>query len=191
MTANITCYAPFQGLATCLDTLCAQAYGSGHRRLVGLQLQRMTWLLWMLLVPVAVLWWYSGVVLGWMIPERETARLAGLYLRVLVLGTPGVAAFESGKRFVQAQGLFRATTWVLLVGAPVNVLANWFFVWKMGWGFVGAASAVVFTQNLLPLLLFLYVRFVEGMECWNGFSRRALDNWGEDLQVVFDWVSSY
>jgi MATE family multidrug resistance protein len=49
----------------------------------------------------------------------------------------------------------------------------------------------VFTQNLLPLLLFLYVRFVEGMECWNGFSRRALDNWGEDLQVVFDWVSSY
>ncbi|CRK38385.1 hypothetical protein BN1708_016626, partial [Verticillium longisporum] len=33
MTATITCYAPFQGLATSLDTLCAQAYGSGHRHL--------------------------------------------------------------------------------------------------------------------------------------------------------------
>jgi MATE family multidrug resistance protein len=135
MTANITCYAPFQGLSTCLDTLCAQAYGSGHKHLVGLQLQRVTFLRWMLLLPVAGLWWYSGRVLGVMIPNGETARLAGVYLRVLVLGTPGVAAFESGKRFVQAQGLFRATTWVLLVGAPVNVVANWyvgFFSWAVG-----------------------------------------------------------
>ena len=42
MTANITCYAAFYGLATCLDTLCAQAYGSGKKKLVGLQLQRVS-----------------------------------------------------------------------------------------------------------------------------------------------------
>ncbi|KAK4156617.1 mate-domain-containing protein [Chaetomidium leptoderma] len=194
MTANMTCYAPCQGLATCLDTLCAQAYGSfpesGHgkkRGLVGLQLQRMTLFLWVLLVPVAGLWWWSGWVLGRLIPDddnNKTAALAGVYLRVLILGTPGVAAFESGKRFVQAQGLFHATTWVLLVGAPVNVLANWVFVGKMGWGFVGAASAVVFTQNLLPVLLLLYVRFVEGMECWDGWSRRALSNWGPMIKLA-------
>ena len=41
MTANITGYAVYQGLATSLDTLCAQAYGSGHIKLVGLQTQRM------------------------------------------------------------------------------------------------------------------------------------------------------
>lgn len=179
MTANITCYAPVQGLSTCLDTLCAQAYGSGHKHLVGLQLQRMTYLLWMLLVPIVTLWWFSGSVLASIIPEPETAALAGLYLRVLILGTPGVAAFESGKRFVQAQGLFHATTFVLLIGASVNIFANWFFVWKMGWGFTGAATAVVFTQNLLPFLLFLYVRFIEGMECWNGLTRRAFSNWGK------------
>jgi len=138
----------------------------------------------MLLVPIATLWWFSGSVLGSIIPEPETAALAGLYLRVLILGTPGVAAFESGKRFVQAQGLFHATTFVLLVGASVNVLANWFFVWKMGWGFTGAASAVVFTQNLLPFLLFLYVRFIEGMECWNGLTRRAFSNWGPMVKLA-------
>ncbi|KAK0624869.1 mate-domain-containing protein [Bombardia bombarda] len=184
MTANITCYAPVQGLSTSLDTLCAQAYGSGHKRLVGLQLQRMTYLLWLLLVPIAVLWWFSGRVLGSMIPDQDTAALAGLYLRVLILGTPGVAAFESGKRFVQAQGLFHATTFVLLIGAPLNILANWFFVWQMEWGFAGAAAAVVFTQNLLPLLLFLYVRFVEGMECWGGLSRHAFSNWGPMIRLA-------
>ncbi|KAL8718165.1 MAG: hypothetical protein Q9225_004660, partial [Loekoesia sp. 1 TL-2023] len=41
MTANITGYAVYQGLATSLDTLCAQAYGSGNKKLVGLQTQRM------------------------------------------------------------------------------------------------------------------------------------------------------
>ncbi|KAK4195889.1 mate-domain-containing protein [Triangularia verruculosa] len=184
MTANITCYAPVQGLSTCLDTLCAQAYGSGHKHLVGLQLQRMTYLLWMILVPIATLWWFSGTVLSSIIPEPETAALAGLYLRVLILGTPGVAAFESGKRFVQAQGLFHATTFVLLIGASVNVLANWFFVWRMGWGFTGAAAAVVFTQNLLPFLLFLYVRFIEGIECWNGLTRRAFSNWGPMIKLA-------
>ena len=34
MTANITGYAIYQGLATSLDTLCAQAYGSGRKKLV-------------------------------------------------------------------------------------------------------------------------------------------------------------
>ncbi|KAK3393398.1 mate-domain-containing protein [Podospora didyma] len=184
MTANITCYAPVQGLSTCLDTLCAQAYGSGHKKLVGLQLQRMTYLLWLLLVPIGMLWWFSGRVLGTIIPDPDTAALAGMYLRVLILGTPGVAAFESGKRFVQAQGLFHATTFVLLIGAPLNILANWFFVWKMGWGFTGAASAVVFTQNLLPFLLFLYVRFIDGMGCWNGLSWRAFSNWGPMVKLA-------
>lgn len=41
MTAVITGYAVYQGLATSLDTLCAQAYGSGNKQLVGLQTQRM------------------------------------------------------------------------------------------------------------------------------------------------------
>ncbi|KAK5658914.1 hypothetical protein OQA88_1728 [Cercophora sp. LCS_1] len=184
MTANITCYAPVQGLSTCLDTLCAQAYGSGYKRLVGLQLQRMTYLLWMLLVPIVTLWWFSDRVLSNIIPDQDTAALAGLYLKVLILGTPGVAAFESGKRFVQAQGLFHATTFVLLIGAPLNILANWFFVWRLELGFPGAAAAVVFTQNLLPFLLFLYVRFIEGMECWDGLSWRAFSNWGPMVKLA-------
>ncbi|KAK2067246.1 hypothetical protein P8C59_001002 [Phyllachora maydis] len=184
MTANISCYAPMQGLATCLDTLCAQAFGSGHRHLVGLQLQRMTYLLWMLILPIAVLWYNAGEILARLIPDADTAALAGRYLRILILGTPGVAAFESGKRFVQAQGLFHATTWVLLIGAPLNMLANWFLVWRMGWGFTGAASAVVLTQNLLPLLLVLYVVLVEGSGCWNGLSRRAFSNWGPMIKLA-------
>lgn len=44
----VTGLAVYEGLATSLDTLCAQAYGSGRKTLVGLHLQRMV--LFMLLV---------------------------------------------------------------------------------------------------------------------------------------------
>lgn len=184
MTASITCYVPIQGLATCLDTLCAQAYGSGHKHLVGLQAQRMTYILWLLVPPIGLLWWFSEPILASLVPDRQTASLAALYLRILIFGIPGVAAFESGKRFVQAQGLFHATTYALLIAAPLSFLQNWFFVWKLGWHFAGAATAMAVTQNLLPLLLVLYVRFIDGSECWRGFSKRAFTNWGPMIKLA-------
>ncbi|KAF5019210.1 hypothetical protein F66182_8784 [Fusarium sp. NRRL 66182] len=177
MTAAITCLAPFQGLATSLDTLCAQAYGSGHKHLVGLQFQRMTCFLFVLGVPVGVLWWFSENIIRNIVPEPESAHLAGMYLRVMIFSIPGFILFEGGKRFTQAQGLFRATTYVLLIVAPFNVFLSWLLVWKLEWGFIGAPTAVAISTNLLPIFLFIYVRFVDGRQCWGGFSRRALSNW--------------
>lgn len=179
MTANIFCYAFFQGLATSLDTLCAQAYGSGHKHLVGLQLQRMIYFLWLLGIPVAVIFFMAGDILALIVPEARSAELAGLYLRIVILGIPGYAAFEGGKRFVQSQGLFSATTCVLLIAAPVNMFINWLLVWHFDLGFIGAPIAVAFTQTLMPILLALYVAFVDGSQCWGGFSKRSLRNWGK------------
>lgn len=177
MSQAITCLAPFQGLATSLDTLCAQAYGSGHKHLVGLQCQRMTAFLLLLSVPVAILWLFAEQILLYVVPEADTARLAALYLKVMIFSIPGVVLFEVGKRFTQSQGLFRATTYVLLIAAPINIFINWLLVWRVGLGFVGAPIAVVITETLLPILLFLYVQFVDGKQCWGGFSRRIFANW--------------
>ncbi|KUI68291.1 hypothetical protein VM1G_04411 [Cytospora mali] len=183
MTANITCLAPFQGLATSLDTLCAQAYGSGHKHLVGLQIQRMTCFLLVLFFPLIVLWMYSTEILATMIPEYRSAELAGMYLKIYLLAVPAFIVFEGGKRFVQAQGLFQATTYVLLIAAPLNVFLNWFFVWHLELGFIGAPISVVITQNLLPVLLIAYVHYVDGKQCWGGFSKRALSNWGPMIRL--------
>ncbi|PVH97305.1 MATE efflux family protein [Periconia macrospinosa] len=177
MTASITGYAVYQGLATSLDTLCAQAYGSGRPHLVGLQLQRMLYFLWLITIPIATIWALGPHILSHIVPEKETARLAGLYLRILIAGAPGYAAFESGKRYLQAQGLFKANMYVLLICAPLNALMHYIFVWRLEWGFIGAPIAVAITENIMPLLLFLYVRFVDGYQCWGGFERRALRNW--------------
>jgi MATE family multidrug resistance protein len=126
MTASITGYAVYQGLATSLDTLCAQAYGSGRPHLVGLQLQRMLYFLLLITIPISIIWALGTQLLSLIVPEQETARLAGLYLKVLIAGAPGYAAFEAGKRYVQAQGIFSATMYILLICAPLNAFLNWF-----------------------------------------------------------------
>jgi multidrug resistance protein, MATE family len=190
MSANITGYAIYQGLATSLDTLCAQAYGSGRKKLVGLQMQRMTFFLWVITLPIAIIWLFAESILEALVPEKEVAALAGLYLKVVLIGAPGYAAFEAGKRFVQAQGLFSASLYVLLFCAPLNAFMNWFFVWKLSWGFVGAPIAVAITDNLLPLGLFIYVRFFSknGMSCWNGFTKKAWHNWGPIVRLALPGV---
>lgn len=129
MTANITGYAIYQGLATSLDTLCSQAYGSGRKKLVGLQMQRMVYFLWAISIPIGIIWLSAEAILIRIVPEADVAILAGQYLRVVLIGAPGYACFESGKRYVQAQGLFSAALYVLLIAAPLNAFMNWLFVW--------------------------------------------------------------
>lgn len=129
MSVNITGYAVYQGLATSLDTLCAQAYGSGKKKLVGLQMQRMVIFLWACTIPIALFWFFADRILMKIVPDPGVANLAGLYLKVVIVGAPGYAAFESGKRYMQAQGLFSASLYILLICAPLNALMNWLFVW--------------------------------------------------------------
>ncbi|KAH7118622.1 putative MATE efflux family protein subfamily [Dactylonectria estremocensis] len=177
MSASISCFAIFQGLVTSLDTLCSQAYGSGNKHLVGLYCQRMTLFLFCLSIPIAALWLCSEPIIARLVSDAEIARLASSYLRVLIFALPGYALLETGKRFLQAQGLFAATTYVLLIGAPVNATLQWLLVWKLDWGFIGAPIAVAITRTLLPVLLILYAKLVRGSQCWGGFSTRAFANW--------------
>ena len=129
MTANITGYAVYHGLATSLDTLCAQAYGSGRKKLVGLQTQRMVYFLWTITIPIGIVWLCAEEILVKVVPEKDVAILAGRYLRIVLIGAPGYATFESAKRYLQAQGLFSASLYVLLICAPLNAFMNWLFVW--------------------------------------------------------------
>jgi len=77
---SITGYAVYRGLATALDTLCAQAYGSGHKTLVGVHMQRMVCFLWMVTIPVGLIWFSSPWILSMIV--AESAELKALQTRI-------------------------------------------------------------------------------------------------------------
>ncbi|KAJ8122906.1 hypothetical protein ONZ43_g1020 [Nemania bipapillata] len=176
-TMNIVGFAAFEGMATALDTLCSQAYGSGNLVGVGLHVQRMMIIIMCAAVPIGAIWVVSPWLLSLFVKQHHLAVLAGTFLRVSIIGMPGYASFEALKRFLQAQGNFKAAMCVLVICAPVNALLSWLFASKLGMGLAGAALGAALTNNLRPTLLLLYIVSPAGTwshQCWGGFSRAAL-----------------
>lgn len=189
---NITGLAIYQGMATCLDSFCSQAYGAGKNELVGVYFQRCSLMvLTLTMFPLAPIWWWSGSILRHLVPDAELAAMSQTYLRITLAGAPGLLFFETGKRFLQAQHIFNAGTYVLAVLVPLTFLTNWLLVWhpRYGLGFVGAPLAAAIGYWLISGLMLLYVVFVDGRKCWGGLDlKKALVNWGPMLKLALPGV---
>lgn len=189
MTSNIT-LAIFEGIATSLDTLCPQAYGSGRYYSVGVHLQRCIIFSFVIFIPFALFWWFSEPILFLVVPEKELIHLTSQFLRVLIFGAPAYIMFENLKRFLQAQGIFDAGIYVLAICAPLNVLMSYLLVWNVyiGVGFIGSAIAVVLNFWLMFILLLLYTIYIDGKKCWGGFSKKAFTHWKDLGHLAFSGI---
>lgn len=197
MTANITGLAAIQGLCTCLDTLCSQAYGARNYHLVGVLIQRCAVITIIAFLPIMYIWWFwSEAILSFMIPERELCHLAARYLRITSVGVPGFILFECGKRFLQCQGIFHASTIVLFICAPLNALMNYLFVWdkNIGIGYLGAPLSVAINYWLMAFGLLAYTLFTkhdnDPLKCWNGIIKRnqVFKNWKKMFNLALPGI---
>jgi MATE family multidrug resistance protein len=194
MTANITGYATIQGIATALDTLCPQAYGAKRYTLVGIYLQKCIALIFTVLLPILFVWLFYGYdLICLLVPDRETAKYAALYLQYLAPGIPAYILFECGKRYLQAQGIYHISTYVLLFAAPCNLVMNIVFV--RSFGYTGAPIAVAINYWFMALGLFVAtVYFVKAedtptgihpLACWGGLNvRQAFNHWGNLIHLA-------
>lgn len=178
MTSTIV-FAIFEGIATSLDTLCPQAYGAGQYMHVGIHTQRCILFSLAVFIPASMVWYFSGYLLSFIITDEKVIMLTQQFLRILILAGPPYICFENGKRFLQAQGIFDAGTYILFITAPINVFLNWLLIYSdtFGVGFIGAPIASVINFWAMFLLLVLYVVYVDGLSCWGGFTLEALNHW--------------
>ncbi|GMM29958.1 hypothetical protein DAMA08_042720 [Martiniozyma asiatica (nom. inval.)] len=184
MTSTII-LAIFEGIATALDTLCPQAYGSGNLLHVGIHTQRCCIFSFVLFIPAALFWWFSGLILSLILKDNHVVELTQKFLRIFILAGPPYILFENGKRFLQAQGIFDAGTYILFITAPLNVFLNWALVYSesFGMGFIGAPIASVINFWLMFILLVLYIVYIDGLKCWGGFTFAAFFQWW-DLSLL-------
>lgn len=199
MTANITGYATIQGISTALDTLCPQAFGAKKYHMVGDYMQKCIALIFVVMAPVLFVWTFFGYeLIVLLLPDKETARLAADYLFYIGPGIPAYIMFECGKRFLQAQGVYHISTYVLLFAAPTNLAMNFFFVKKFG--YLGAPIAVAINYWLMFLgLLVSTLYFVSAeqtpenihpLKCWNGFLfKKAFLGWSKLIYLAIPgWI---
>lgn len=195
--ANVTFTATsavFQGLATCLDTLCPQAFGAKQYQLVGLYFQRGLAISLVFACPIALLWWYSELMLGAMVDDQRLVKIAARYLRVMVTSIPGYVMFECGKKYLQAQNDFTTAQYILFVCAPLNVLLNYLFVFRFRLGFVGApmATSLTFTLMGASLATFIWCKtYRDGTtSCWSPLKnwKPIFANWGTMVSLAIPGI---
>ena len=97
------------GGGSALDTLGSQAFTGGiHKTDLSIHLQRCVVLLWILFIPVGVLWFFmEPILLAIGEPVRLCKDVQDI-MRVLIVAAPGFIAFESLKKYLQCQGKFQA-----------------------------------------------------------------------------------
>ncbi|KAF4888351.1 putative transporter [Colletotrichum fructicola] len=176
------------GMATTLDTLCAQSYGFGDLHTVGLHVQRMVLLRELACVPIAAFWIASPYLLSFVVKQPHLALKAGTFLRMNAIGLPSQALFEAVRRFLQVQGDFHTAMLMIALCMPVNALISWTLAFPLGMGLDGAALGSSLSQILRAALLLLYIASARGSwshRCWGGFSRDALRGWGMMVRLSF------
>jgi MATE family multidrug resistance protein len=186
MFASVTAWSIAFGTATALDTLCSQAWtGAKDKTLVGVHLQRALCILGLMFIPIAFIWWNCTDILLSLNQEPELAYLSGQFLRCLSLGAPAFIAFEATKKYLQAQGIMQASTYVLMIVSPINLILNYTLVYLPPFelGFEGAPLATSFSYWLMLTLLICYIRFVDGKAAWGGWSTECLTGWWPFLKL--------
>ncbi|GIZ49046.1 hypothetical protein CKM354_001208600 [Cercospora kikuchii] len=189
-TANITGFAVFEGMATALDTLCSQAYGSSSLADVGLYTIRATILVHLVaVIPIGTFWLFSGPLIAALVPSQSLALHASSFLRYTLIGVPGFVTFENGKRFMQAQGDFTAGMIILILCLPINIGLTYLLVYVADMRVAGAALSASLTNFVRPILLAAYARFVKPstLKCWPSTSEISSEwrkEWGLIMRLA-------
>lgn len=177
MFATSTAWLIALGGTTALDTLCSSYFtGSKNPYELGILLQRAFIVLSLFYIPVAITWWFSEGLFLKLGQDAYLAQQSAHFLRWLIPGGLGYIYFEATKKYLQAQGIMRAGTYVLLITSPLNALLNWLFVYVWGLGLAGAPIATGVTYWISFAGIIAYARFIQGWESWGGWDRACLKN---------------
>ncbi|KAL0323383.1 UNVERIFIED_CONTAM: protein DETOXIFICATION 54 [Sesamum angustifolium] len=129
---NITGYSVLVGLASGLEPVCSQAYGSKNWELLSLSLHRMIFILFLAIIPISVLWVNLESIMLFMGQDKDITSMAAVYCIDIPcavelcscggygLGVPGVA---------MASVLTNLHMMVLMMGY-VCVYGRWEWKWK-------------------------------------------------------------
>lgn len=122
-----------------MDSLAPQAFGAGELHLVGLYTQRGLVVVFVTCLPVALLWFFSGAVLGVFV-EESLASPAGSFIRARIISLPAIGAFEILRRYSSSQLLAWPVSVACFAGGAAHVVCCYFLILRFG--LIGASYSI-------------------------------------------------
>ncbi|KAG2663868.1 hypothetical protein I3843_16G054400 [Carya illinoinensis] len=167
------------GMGSALETLCGQAYGAGHIRMLGIYMQR-SWVILLttacVLVPIYV---WSPPILEVIGETTEISEAAGKFALWML---PQLFAYAMNfpiQKFLQAQRKVLVMAWISAVVLVIHTFFSWLLILKLGWGLTGAAITLNTSWWIIVIAQLIYIFVTKSDGAWAGFSWLAFaDLWG-------------
>ncbi|KAJ3070777.1 hypothetical protein HDU98_006211 [Podochytrium sp. JEL0797] len=188
--ANVTGYSIVVGMGSAIDTLCSQSYGEyldgrGDKKELGRHLTRSLFIMYLLCIPISILWWFTEPLLLLLGQDASIAHLSGKYTTLLIPSLIPFVLSEYTKRFLMSQGIMSAQMLIIGIVAPLNCLLQYVLVispFRIGAQGEGASIALVISHSLIALSLILYVKLVKGGDSYGGWE------WPQILHLKKLWI---
>ncbi|KDO83959.1 hypothetical protein CISIN_1g0218811mg, partial [Citrus sinensis] len=147
---NITGYSVLVGLASGLEPVCSQAYGSKNWDLLSLSLQRMILILFFAIIPISLLWLNLETVMIFMGQDKDITAMAATYTLYALPDLLTNTLLQPLRVFLRSQKVTKPMMWCTLVAVMFHVPLNYCLVMKLKLGVPGVAMAsVVCNLNML------------------------------------------
>ncbi|CAA0839639.1 MATE efflux family protein [Striga hermonthica] len=195
---NVTGYSLLFGMSSALETLCGQAYGAKQFERVGTFTYGAILCLFMVCIPVSVLWIYTEEVLVFMGQDPLISSQSGKYAILLIPTLFPYAILQSLVRYLQTQSLILPMLWSSFASLCFQLLLCWVFIFKLNLGSAGGALSIGMSSWFNVILLGLYVKFSPNCEKTSAtFSKDVFATMGEffrfaipsAVMVCLEWWS--
>lgn len=154
---NITGYSVLVGLASGLEPVCSQAFGSKNWDLLTLSLQRMVVILLIASVPISLLWVNLGPIMLFMGQDPEITATAAEYCLYALPDLLTNTLLQPLRVYLRSQRVTKPMMWCTLAAVAFHVPLNYWLVMVKRWGVPGVAIASVVTNLIMVGLLVGYV----------------------------------
>ncbi|KAJ4749079.1 Protein DETOXIFICATION [Rhynchospora pubera] len=174
---NITGYSVLFGLASGLEPLCSQAYGSGNYEMLSLSLQRAFALLFLAAVPISLLWLNLGPIMVGLGQDPQITAAAAAYCLYSLPDLLTYVALQPLRVYLRSQGVTKPMAACSAAAVVLHVPLNMFLVFVLGLGVPGVAIASALTNFNMLMFLLIYLR-------WAGTCQMTWRGWATPTAVI-------
>ncbi|KAJ0500236.1 putative multi antimicrobial extrusion protein [Helianthus annuus] len=154
---NITGYSVLVGLASGLEPVCSQAYGSNGSNkweLLSTSLVRMIFILLVAIIPIGFLWLNLEPILLFMGQDAAITSAAATYCYYSLPDLLTNCLLQPLRVYLRSQGVTKPLMWCNLIAVAFHVPINYVLVVEKGLGVSGVAMGTVLTNlNMMGLMI--------------------------------------
>jgi MATE family multidrug resistance protein len=175
---NITGYSVLAGLASGMDPVCGQAFGSGNYGMIGLALQRTILILLSVSVPISALWYNLEVILLTLRQDPAITAVAATYCLWSLPDLLANSFLQPLRIYLKSQGLAAPMFWCSALAVVLHVPLNILLVFVLEMGVPGVALAAVCTNLNMVIFILCYLGYSGvSKRTWVPWSWACLQDW--------------